>query len=93
VQPLKHLEDALVKLRVDTDTVVADEKPQAVIMLLETNVNFWFFVRPEFDGVINQVQEHLDKLRAVCPDVGQLIAGYYGPGFLNAFLKLVDRFP
>ncbi len=74
METLKHDEDLLEMLRVDSNAVVSNGKdPFAVLISLGRDVDARRFGAAIFDGVFDQILEQLDQLRTIGSHGGQRI--------------------
>jgi hypothetical protein len=80
------------KLRVDADPIVLDrEHPFPGGVPRGGDVNLRRLVATVFDGVTDEILEHLDECRLVRPDDGEGIVGDYCAAGRDAFLQVEQR--
>ena len=65
VEALKNNEDALVKLGVDTDPIVAHRERPPRVFAQGTDVNTRRFGTAKLDGIGNQILKDLQQLRSI----------------------------
>ena len=70
-------------LRRNSDSVIADAEPPALVRLFSLHGNQRRIFPAELDGVPDQILENLRHLRAVRPDDRKLVMGDDGSALLN----------
>jgi len=91
VQALEDDEDALAKLRVDADAVVAHGEGPVRAGRLRPDLYQRLGGAVKLDGIANQVLKQLHQLHFIAQHGRQRAAGHHGPAFLNGLAQIDER--